>query len=74
MIGKLYSGKPTFRFDEGVLEIEPLGYYASSLLYCRQRFRRLDDLEKSAIGFLIQSFLPETRRLVFFTGILCCKR
>jgi hypothetical protein len=33
MIGKPYSGKPNVRFDEGELEIEPLGYYASSLLY-----------------------------------------
>jgi hypothetical protein len=36
MIGKPYSGKPTVRFDEGELEIEPFGYYASSLLYWRQ--------------------------------------
>jgi hypothetical protein len=34
MIGKPYSGKPNVRFDEGELEIEPSGYYASSLLYC----------------------------------------
>jgi len=34
MIGKPYPGKPNVRFDEGELEIEPLGYYASSLLYC----------------------------------------
>ena len=34
MIGKPYSGKPNVRFDEGELEIEPFGYYASSLLYC----------------------------------------
>jgi len=33
MIGKPYSGKPNVRFDEGKLEIEPFGYYASSLLY-----------------------------------------
>ena len=33
MIGKPYSGKPNVRFDEGELEIEPFGYYASSLLY-----------------------------------------
>jgi hypothetical protein len=37
MIGKPYSGKPTVRFDEGELEIEPFGYYASSLLYCIQQ-------------------------------------
>jgi len=36
MIGKPYSGKPNVGFDEGELEIEPLGYYASSLLYCCQ--------------------------------------
>jgi hypothetical protein len=35
MIGKPYSGKPNVRFDEGELEIEPSGYYASSLLYWR---------------------------------------
>jgi hypothetical protein len=34
MIGKPYSGKPNVRFDEGELEIEPFGNYASSLLYC----------------------------------------
>jgi hypothetical protein len=33
MIEKPYSGKPNVRFDEGELEIEPFGYYASSLLY-----------------------------------------
>jgi len=33
MIGKPDSGKPTVRFDEGELEIEPNGHYASSLLY-----------------------------------------
>ena len=33
MIGKPYSGKPNVRFDEGEMEIEPFGYYASSLLY-----------------------------------------
>jgi hypothetical protein len=33
MIGKPYSGKPNVRFDEGELEIEPLGNYASYLLY-----------------------------------------
>jgi hypothetical protein len=37
MIGKPYSGKPTVRFDEGELEIEPFGYCASSLLYCKVR-------------------------------------
>ena len=36
MIGKPYSGKPNVRFDEGELEIEPFGYYASSLLYRKQ--------------------------------------
>jgi hypothetical protein len=35
MIGKPYSGKPNVRFDEGELEIEPFGNYASSLLYCK---------------------------------------
>ena len=45
MIGKPYSGKPNVRFDEGGLEIEPFGYYASSLLYCNQRFRRFCDFE-----------------------------
>jgi hypothetical protein len=35
MIGKPYSGKPNVRFDEGELEIEPFGNYASSLLYRR---------------------------------------
>jgi hypothetical protein len=34
IIGKPYSGKLNVRFDEGELEIEPSGYYASSLLYC----------------------------------------
>jgi hypothetical protein len=33
MIGKPYSGKLNVRFDEGELEIEPFGHYASSLLY-----------------------------------------
>jgi len=33
MIGKPDSGKPTVRFDEGELEIELNGHYASSLLY-----------------------------------------
>ena len=33
MIGKPYSGKPNVRFDEGELEIEPFGNYASSLIY-----------------------------------------
>ena len=37
MIGKPYSGKPNVRFDEGELEIEPFGYYASSLLYWMKR-------------------------------------
>jgi hypothetical protein len=50
MIGKPYSGKPTVRFDEGELEIEPFGYYASSLLYWSQRFCRSEDFEKSVIG------------------------
>jgi hypothetical protein len=36
MIGKPYSGKPNVRFDEGELEIEPFGHYASSLLYWRR--------------------------------------
>jgi hypothetical protein len=36
MIGKPYSGKPNVRFDEGELEIEPFGNYASSLLYCNK--------------------------------------
>ena len=36
MIGKPYSGKLNVRLcDEGELEIEPFGDYASSLLYCR---------------------------------------
>jgi len=38
MIGKPYSGKPNVRFDEGELEIEPFGNYASSLLYCERGF------------------------------------
>ncbi len=33
MIGKPCAGKPPARFDEGELEIEPFGHYASSLLY-----------------------------------------
>jgi hypothetical protein len=33
IIGKPYSGKLNVRFDEGELEIEPVGHYASSLLY-----------------------------------------
>jgi hypothetical protein len=41
MIGKPYSGKPNVRFDEGELEIEPFGYYASSLLY-RQVLELID--------------------------------
>jgi hypothetical protein len=36
MIGKPYSGKLNVRFDEGELEIEPFGHYASSLLYWRR--------------------------------------
>jgi hypothetical protein len=36
MIGKPYSGKLNVRFDEGELEIELFGHYASSLLYCTQ--------------------------------------
>ena len=34
IIGKPYAGKLHVRFDEGELEIEPYGHYASSLLYC----------------------------------------
>jgi hypothetical protein len=41
MIGKPYSGKPNVRFDEGELEIEPTGHYASSLLYC---YTQLDEI------------------------------
>jgi hypothetical protein len=37
IIGKPYAGKLHVRFDEGELEIEPYGYYASSLLYCYAR-------------------------------------
>jgi hypothetical protein len=37
MIGKPCAGKPPARFDEGELEIEPPGHYASSLLYCRSK-------------------------------------
>jgi hypothetical protein len=33
MIGKPCAGKLHARFDEGELEIGPLRYYASSLLY-----------------------------------------
>jgi hypothetical protein len=33
MIGKPCARKEHARFDEGELEIEPFGYYASSLLY-----------------------------------------
>jgi hypothetical protein len=33
IIGKPYAGKLHVRFDEGELEIELIGYYASSLLY-----------------------------------------
>jgi hypothetical protein len=48
MIGKPYSGKPNVRFDEGELEMEPLGCYASSLLYWRQRvWCRFCGFEKS---------------------------
>jgi len=36
-MGKPYSGKPNVRFDEGELEIEPFGNYASSLLYCNKQ-------------------------------------
>jgi len=36
IIGKPYAGKLHVRFDEGELEIEPYGYYASSLLYCHK--------------------------------------
>jgi hypothetical protein len=39
MIGKPDSGKPTVRFDEGELEIEPNSHYASSLLYCKSRLQ-----------------------------------
>jgi len=41
MIGKPDSGKLTVRFDEGELEIEPFGYYASSLLYSTVAVNRL---------------------------------
>jgi hypothetical protein len=41
IIGKPYSGKPNVRFDEGELEIEPFGDYASSLLYCLLRRKRV---------------------------------
>jgi hypothetical protein len=33
IIGKPYAGKLHVRFDEGELEIELIGHYASSLLY-----------------------------------------
>jgi len=50
MIGKPDSGKPNVRFDEGELEIEPYGDYASSLLYCatqpERTFRRVDAMKK----------------------------
>src|SRR5512135_3048028 len=39
MIGEPYAGKPPVRFDEGELEIEPLGHYASSLLYWKRDSR-----------------------------------
>ena len=45
MIGKPYSGKPNVRFDEGELEIEPFGNYASSLLYCF-----VDCMKQTSIG------------------------
>jgi hypothetical protein len=48
------SGAPVLDpIDEGELEREPLGYYASSLLYWSLRFHRLGDLEKVAIGFFV---------------------
>ena len=37
IIGEPYSGKLNVRFDEGELEIEPSGHYASSLLYGTSR-------------------------------------
>ncbi len=38
MIGKPCTRKGSARFDEGELEIEPSGHYASSLLYCYAHF------------------------------------
>jgi len=46
MIGKPYSGKPNVRFDEGELEIEPTGHYASSLLYSNTQATPGDSFEK----------------------------
>jgi len=45
IIGKPYSGKPNVRFDEGELEIEPFGYYASSLLYWSQSRPSRDEVK-----------------------------
>jgi hypothetical protein len=50
MIGKPYSGKPNVRFDEGELEIEPFGNYASSLLYC---FGNINDKFSSGIRIIV---------------------
>jgi hypothetical protein len=48
------SGAPVLDpTDEGELEIELFGDYASSLLYCSLRFRRLSNLEKSVTGFSV---------------------
>jgi len=49
MIGKPYSGKPNVRFDEGELEIEPFGYYASSLLYCNSDKAHFSQIIKSKV-------------------------
>jgi hypothetical protein len=52
MIGKPYTGKPSVRFDEGELEIGPIGHYASSLLYCTKHLTKVSysvSLMKKAI-------------------------
>jgi hypothetical protein len=41
IIGKPYAGKLHVRFDEGELEIELIGYYASSLLYCNTQMIKI---------------------------------
>jgi hypothetical protein len=57
MIGRPDSGKPTVRFDEWELEIDPSGYYASSLLYCINpaSIYNLKSSRRSASDLTVQS-------------------
>jgi len=67
MIGKPYSGKPNVRFDEGELEIEPFGNYASSLLYWKKYSDTL--LSESAFAYPPTSHDSQIARIKTFLSI-----